>query len=52
MAEYFRLTDKRAIEIVNEVKTSVRNWRKIATKFGLSRAEQELKALAFKKAEN
>ena len=49
--EFFRLSKERATEIMSEVKTAVRTWKNIANKYGLSRAEQELKALAFKKAE-
>ena len=51
VCEFFRLSNERAIEIMNEVKTSVLNWKKIATKYGISRGEQELKSLAFKLAE-
>lgn len=49
---FFRLTEDRATEIIEEVKCSVRNWKELATKYGLSRAEQELKAIAFEKAES
>lgn len=48
---YFRLKEDRANEIIEEVKTAVRNWRTIATKHGISNAEQELKARAFQQAE-
>lgn len=51
VGEFFRLSEKRAIEIVEEVKSAVINWREVATKYGISRTEQELKALAFKQAE-
>ena len=51
VCEFFRLSNERAIEIMNEVKTSVLNWKKIATKYEISRGEQELKSLAFKLAE-
>jgi serine/threonine-protein kinase HipA len=51
VCEFFRLSNERAIEIVNEVKSAVRNWKKIATKYGISRREQELKSLAFRLAE-
>lgn len=44
---YFRLKEKRAIEIIEEVKIAVRNWRKIASKYRISAAEQELKSRAF-----
>ena len=48
--EFFRLTEDRANEIMEEVKSSVRNWKYLATKYGISRAEQELKALAFRQS--
>ena len=51
VAPYFRLKTDRAIEIINQVKTSVRNWRKIAQKYGLSNLDCDLKAHAFSKAE-
>lgn len=46
--EFFRLTEERAGEIIEEVKAAVRNWKDLATKYGISRAEQELKAFAFR----
>ncbi|MFT5723762.1 MAG: serine/threonine-protein kinase HipA [Bacteroidia bacterium] len=49
--EFFRLTEDRANEILEEVKSSIRNWKDLATKYGISRAEQELKALAFSRVE-
>lgn len=48
---YFRLKEERARRIIEEVKTAVRNWREVATKRGLSNAEQELKTRAFQQAE-
>lgn len=48
---YFRLKENRANEIIEEVKSSVRNWRKIATRYGIPNAEQELKSRAFQHAE-
>ncbi len=48
---YFRLNEKRALEIVEEVKTAVRNWRIVATKYGFSISEQEFKSKAFSRAE-
>ena len=44
---YFRLENEEAVSIINEVKEVVSNWRNIANKYGLSRAEQELKGRAF-----
>jgi len=35
-----------------EVVSSVRNWRIIASKYGISRSDQELKALAFRRGED
>ena len=48
VSEFFRLTEKRANEIMEEVLTAVGNWKEVAIKYGISRVEQELKALAFK----
>jgi serine/threonine-protein kinase HipA len=50
VSEYFRLSEKRANEIIEEVKTAVRNWRDVANKYGISRNEQELKSMAFRAA--
>lgn len=52
VCEFFRLSNEHAIKIVNEVRSSVKNWKKIATKYGISRGEQELKSLAFRLANN
>lgn len=48
---YFRLKEHRANEIIEEVKVAVRNWRKVATNIGISTSEQELKSMAFSRAE-
>jgi serine/threonine-protein kinase HipA len=48
VSEFFRLTEKRATEIIEEVLNAVGNWKEIATNYGMSRVEQELKSLAFK----
>lgn len=50
VCEFYRLSTDRAHEIVNEVKSAVKKWEKVATNYGISRAEQELKSLAFKNA--
>jgi serine/threonine-protein kinase HipA len=50
VSEFFRLSKKRATEIIEEVRIAVDNWKDVATKYGLSRTDQELKALAFKTA--
>lgn len=49
---YFRLSESRAKQILEKVKSSVQNWRKIASKYGISKTNQELKARAFRQAEN
>lgn len=49
--EYFRLDSTKADKIITEVQKSVSNWRKVATHYGLTKTEQELKAIAFQKAE-
>lgn len=48
---FFRLKEDRAKEIIDEVKNAVCNWREIATKYGISNAEKELKSRAFQQAE-
>jgi len=50
--EYFRLTRKKAEQIMNEVKRTVNTWETLAIKYGISKAEQELKSIAFSKASN
>lgn len=47
--EYFRLEKNKANKILVKVKSAVSNWRKIAKKYKLSKAEQELKENAFSK---
>lgn len=49
--QFFRLKKNKAIEIIEQVKTSVRKWKNIASKHGISKAEQELKAIAFRQSE-
>ena len=49
--QYFRLTKEKAEEIMNKVKKSVQDWRKIAAKYGISNTEQEIKRNAFSRAE-
>lgn len=45
--EYFRLEKKTAIDIINQVKFAVTKWRTLASNYGISKAEQELKATSF-----
>lgn len=44
---YFRLNEARALEIIEHVKAVVGKWRKVATKYGISKLDQEIKAPAF-----
>jgi len=41
VAKYFRISAARAEEIIEQVKASVNTWKAVATKYNLSRAEQE-----------
>ena len=52
VSEFFRLSEKRATEIIDEVLNAVAKWREVAIKYKISRVEQELKALAFKIKKN
>jgi serine/threonine-protein kinase HipA len=47
MYPYFRLNEKRAIELIKKVKSVVADWRSIAKKFEITKADQEIKAKAF-----
>jgi serine/threonine-protein kinase HipA len=51
VVDYFRLRKPRALKIIEKVKASVRNWRVVATKFNIPKAEQELKSKAFQRAD-
>ena len=51
VCEFFRLSEERANEIIIEITSVVRDWRKFARKYGISNAEQELKSQAFSRAE-
>ncbi|QSE99351.1 HipA domain-containing protein [Fulvivirga lutea] len=48
---FFRISKDQALAIIKEVKEAVKNWRQIATKYGISKTEQELKSMAFKQAD-
>lgn len=48
VSEFFRLSSKRANEIIAEVLNAVDCWKEIANKYGISKVEQELKSIAFK----
>lgn len=47
VCEFFRLSKKRANEILDEVLNAVLKWKIVATKYGISRVEQEIKSMAF-----
>ena len=51
VCDFFRISKKRADEIIVEVKTTVQDWRNVATKYGISNTEQELKSMAFSRVE-
>ena len=51
VSEYFRLDRTKASLIMEEVKSAVRNWRFAANKYGITRSDQESKAIAFHRAE-
>lgn len=48
VGEYFRLNEKEMNRILLEVKTAVNDWKKVATKIGISRGEQQLMTGAFR----
>jgi len=48
VAPFFRLPPDRAGQILHEVTHSVRNWREVAQKQGIPKAECELKSKAFR----
>jgi serine/threonine-protein kinase HipA len=48
VGKYFRLDDKKMNIIIEEVTNSVRQWKFLANKIGISRAEQELMRAAFR----
>ena len=47
-AKYYGLTKTKASEILEEVKSAVSQWRKIASRYGISRREQEMMNIAFR----
>ena len=47
---YFRLTDIKAAGIIDQVKSSVRSWKKIAGRYGIPGSERETMESAFRKA--
>ena len=51
VCSFFRLKENKAKEIINEIKNVVCKWKEVATKYGISNAEKELKSRAFQQAE-
>ena len=51
VSTYFRLSQERAFQIIQEVKSAVRNSRTIARKYELSHLDCELKSTAFFRSE-
>jgi serine/threonine-protein kinase HipA len=47
VAGYFRLTDEKAVQIIQEVSTVIKDWKKVATTYKISNAEQERMSTAF-----
>lgn len=51
VAEWFRLSSAKARGIVDEVVAAVRTWRRVAERFGISKASQQRMARAFRVAD-
>ena len=47
VSKYFRLSQERARTIIDKVTSVVRDWRRVARRYGIPNAEQELKSRAF-----
>ena len=45
--DYFRLPEESAFVLIDQIKNSVRRWRKVAEKYGLKKSEQELMVKVF-----
>ena len=50
IAEYFRLSNEKAKDIIHRVKLSVQNWRAVAKRYSISKEEQDFMSPAFSKA--
>ncbi len=50
IAEYFRLSNERAKEIINQIKHSVQQWKKVANEYKIPNLEQDSMSAAFSKA--
>lgn len=51
VAGFFRINENRANEIINHVRSSVRQWRIISRGYGISTLEQDLMSRAFQAAD-
>ncbi len=49
VAGYFRLTNEDALKRIENIKSSVKNWRDVAIKYHLPKSEQELMAKVFER---
>ena len=47
IADYFRLSDQKASQIIKKVSSAVKDWRKVAATYKISNAEQERMSAAF-----
>lgn len=47
VAPYFRVSEKRANEIINVIKKSINQWKALAEKYGVSKSERNSMAKAF-----
>ena len=50
--QYFRINEDKAKHIIDQIKDSVKNWKKVASGLGISRSEQEIMSNAFDKHKN
>ena len=48
VAPYFRLTENKAIKLIEDIKRTVSGWEKTASKYGISKIEQDLMRPAFR----
>ena len=48
VGEYFQLSEKQMLLILNDIKSAVKNWKTLAIKIGISKAEMHLMSGAFK----
>jgi serine/threonine-protein kinase HipA len=48
VASFFRLTDKEATWIIEEIKTTVSAWRQVATQYRIATSEQDMMRAAFR----